>query len=291
MQTSLFSPPPPLAHCKPSDYAPSQRRTHPHISGVAPLCQNTHTTTTTSALAQYMLQFPRGTPNRHLAAYSSVRHTQQQHRTQLAAERSKWNPHNDPHSGGTDPHATLFVARLPYAATEVDLQRAFSAFGSVQHVRVVRGNAKGSRGYGFVVFSDPSACRLAVRETGVHRGVEIMGVRCLVDVERARAAEYFLPRRLGGGLGGRGRRSGRGRGSGSGRNPVAVQHHQYAHPHAHSRRRDDYRPPHREFRGPSRYAQPKAQVEAQGEERRQYRSRTARTGVPPSAERPAMPDY
>ena len=130
----------------------------------------------------------------------------------------------------TDPYCTIFVGRLPYDINELELQNIFSKYGNIDRVRIVRekevktngkckskkgkklsknkdtdeNNKLKSRGYGFIVFSNPMSSKKCIRETGVRRGIEIHGRRCIVDYERGRTNKYFVPSRFGGGLGNRG---------------------------------------------------------------------------------------
>lgn len=193
----LFEPMAPLPYKKPIDYPPQKRRTNPNISPLSNLLNS-------SQFSIYKKQYPKGTKNGHLSPQSNLDRKLQQNNILLQGEFEKWDPQNDPHMSNTDPYRTIFVGRLPYGATEVDLQKAFGGYGSIELVRVVRDKESKSRGYGFVVFSDPMVAKLTTRECGVHRGIEILGRRCIVDIERGRTVTYFKPRRLGGGLGGRG---------------------------------------------------------------------------------------
>jgi U11/U12 small nuclear ribonucleoprotein SNRNP35 len=100
-----------------------------------------------------------------------------------------------------DPLRTLFVGHLHPAVTDDSLRVAFQRFGTVQHVRVVRDVATGaSRGYGFVTFKHESDFKDAWYDA---QGMEIGGMRVLVEYERARVTKGWKPRRLGGGYGGR----------------------------------------------------------------------------------------
>lgn len=38
-----------------------------------------------------------------------------------------------------------------------------------------------SRKYAFIVFSNPISSKKCIRETGIHRGINIHGRRCIVD--------------------------------------------------------------------------------------------------------------
>ncbi|KAL2053096.1 hypothetical protein ABVK25_006733 [Lepraria finkii] len=112
-----------------------------------------------------------------------------------------------------DAFKTLFVARLSYDTTEKDLEREFGRFGPIERIRVVTDTAeskedakpkkkkKSHRGYAFVVYEREKDMKAAYKETD---GIRIKDRRVLVDVERGRTVKGWRPRRLGGGLGGRG---------------------------------------------------------------------------------------
>ncbi|KAL3231006.1 Uncharacterized protein RNJ44_00645 [Nakaseomyces bracarensis] len=178
-----------------------------------------------SLARQYHSEFP-ASRNGHLETYAEVSRRQKEHAAQVRNDLQHWDPHNDVNLNGTDPYRTVFVGRLPYATDELTLQKVFSKYGEIVRVRVVRqrvsqegskqkynqkqeqkqkqiGDAK-SRGYAFIVFKEQDAARICTRDIGVHRGIEIDGRRCIVDIERGRTVKFFKPRRLGGGLGGRG---------------------------------------------------------------------------------------
>ncbi|OBA17000.1 hypothetical protein METBIDRAFT_135582 [Metschnikowia bicuspidata var. bicuspidata NRRL YB-4993] len=109
-----------------------------------------------------------------------------------------------------DPYRTVFVARLYYSMTELDLSKAFAQYGSIDSVRIVRHTETGaSRGYGFVVFereADAKNCIHELAPTGLAvdppKGSSTRRT-ILVDMERGRLIRSWRPRRLDGGLGGR----------------------------------------------------------------------------------------
>lgn len=104
-----------------------------------------------------------------------------------------------------DPYNTVFVARLDYKLTEIDISQAMSKFGPINSIRIVRNTQTNkSRGYGFVVFEKDMDAKACVRELAA-TGLKIPGVSrtILVDMERGRIIRNWKPRRLGGGLGGR----------------------------------------------------------------------------------------
>ncbi|CAL9734086.1 U1 small nuclear ribonucleoprotein 70 kDa homolog [Monosporozyma servazzii] len=227
--TRLFQPGPPLKHLKQVDYPIYERQTNPNIAGLSSYL--TH-------LSDYQKKFPHGSRNQYLNIQSKIITKQDKHQRKLTENYKHWNPHNDPHMKNTDPFCTIFVGRLPYDVDELELQNHFSRFGDIEKVRIVRekepsidptqnknkkkkkkgkvakvsasprekvGNVKAKpRGYGFIVFSDPMSSKKCIRETGVHRGIEIHGRKCIVDYERGRTNKYFVPTRFGGGLGNRG---------------------------------------------------------------------------------------
>lgn len=193
----LFKPRPPLEYKKPVDYPPEQRQTCPHIKGVSQLLE--------SSLQSYLDQFPQGSENTYLQEYEKASSSKAQEIQKLETKVRKWNPSADPNIKDTDPYRTVFVGRLPYDSTEMELQREFSKFGDIERIRVVRDKiTNASKGYGFVMFVSPQSSKTACREIGIHRGLELKGRRIIVDIERGRTVKYFKPRRLGGGLGGRG---------------------------------------------------------------------------------------
>ncbi|OLL23147.1 U1 small nuclear ribonucleoprotein [Neolecta irregularis DAH-3] len=122
----------------------------------------------------------------------------QQERLKLAFE--KWKPGDDPMVRG-DPYKTLFISRLNYQVNEQDLDREFVKFGPIEKIRVVKDKENKQRGYAFIVYERERDMKAAYKETD---GLKIKGRRIVVDVERGRTVKGWKPRRLGGGLGGRG---------------------------------------------------------------------------------------
>lgn len=225
--TKLFQPGPPLKYLKQVDYPIHERQTNPNITGLSSYL---------TQLLDYEKKFPHGSRNKYLNIHSKILTKQEKHLQKLNESYRHWNPHNDPHMKNTDPFCTIFVGRLPYDVDELELQNIFNRFGDIERIRIVKekepsidpkksktkktkgkvskptestsvnvtsGKAK-PRGYGFIVFSDPMSSKKCIRETGVHRGIEIHGRKCIVDYERGRTNKYFVPTRFGGGLGNRG---------------------------------------------------------------------------------------
>ena len=98
----------------------------------------------------------------------------------------------------------IFVGNLSYQTTETDLEAAFSAYGAVERVSIVRDRETGQpRGFAFVEMTDGTAAQNAIN--GMN-GKQING-RTL-NVNEARPREERAPRSGGGGYrgGGGGRR-------------------------------------------------------------------------------------
>merc|ERR1712078_505564 len=96
------------------------------------------------------------------------------------------------------PFKTLFVARVSYDTTEKKLKREFEVFGSIKRTRMIYDQKGKPRGYAFVEFEHERDLKNAYKQGD---GKKIDGRRVMVDVERGRTVEGWLPRRLGGGRG------------------------------------------------------------------------------------------
>ncbi len=95
----------------------------------------------------------------------------------------------------------IYVGNLSREATEEDLRQAFSAFGQVESVNIIKDKFSGeSRGFGFVTMPTQQEAMNAIAEMN---GKEIKGQ--VVNVNEARPRP---PMRHGGGGGGGGRRGG-----------------------------------------------------------------------------------
>ena len=100
-----------------------------------------------------------------------------------------------------DAHKTLFVGRLSYDTTADTLFREFGRSGAILRLRLVQDRKTGkSRGYAFIEFKHTRDCDHAYK--AMHQQV-IDGRTILVDIERERVQPGWVPRRLGGGLGGK----------------------------------------------------------------------------------------
>ncbi|KAL3923245.1 MAG: hypothetical protein SGILL_001762 [Bacillariaceae sp.] len=100
---------------------------------------------------------------------------------------------------GMNCYNTLFVGRLAYEVTERKLLREMEAFGPVKDIKLVVNKDGKSRGFGYVEYENEEDMKRAYRAAN---GMRIEGRFIVVDVERGHTVPAFLPRRLGGGLGG-----------------------------------------------------------------------------------------
>ncbi|KAH6935435.1 hypothetical protein HPB50_005749 [Hyalomma asiaticum] len=117
----------------------------------------------------------------------------------LEQDIALWDPYNNS-SGTMDPFKTLFVARINYDTSESKLRREFEVFGPIKKIVIVHNKITGKpRGYAFVEYEHERDMHSAYKHAD---GKKIDGRRVLVDVERGRTVKGWLPRRLGGGLGG-----------------------------------------------------------------------------------------
>jgi U1 small nuclear ribonucleoprotein len=101
---------------------------------------------------------------------------------------------------GMNCYNTLFVGRMAYEVTERKLLREMETFGPVKDIKIVKDKKEGkSRGYAFVEYDHEEDMKRAYRAAD---GMRIEGREIVADVERGHTVPSWLPRRLGGGLGG-----------------------------------------------------------------------------------------
>lgn len=121
-------------------------------------------------------------------------------RAHLCSSASLYDPLGDPKLLG-DPYCTLFVARLSHQTTEHTLRKAMRKYGRVNNLRLVRHIVTGaSRGYAFVEFETEREMRRAYKDA--HHSI-IDDCEIIVDYNRQQLMHGWIPRRLGGGLGGK----------------------------------------------------------------------------------------
>ncbi|KAF0476680.1 RNA-binding domain-containing protein [Gigaspora margarita] len=119
----------------------------------------------------------------------------------LRAQNACYVPPSNEEGLTSDPFKTLFVGRLNPITTEKTLKNTFEKFGSIKHIRLVRNLVTGdSRGYAFIEFTHEKSCQEAYKNS---YKMIIDDRQILTDYERSRTMEGWVPRRLGGGFGGR----------------------------------------------------------------------------------------
>ncbi|GAP90044.1 putative U1 small nuclear ribonucleoprotein [Rosellinia necatrix] len=197
---ALFAPRPPLRWLPAPDHPAEERKTN-KIGGLADYLPH---------LAAYKEQDGYVPTESWLQARDRKKLEKQEQQVKLLTEGpSGYNPADDNNVRG-DPFKTLIVARLSYEANESDLEKEFGRFGPIERIRIItdthaheRPNKKKKphRGYAFVVFDREKDMRAALEGCD---GIRIKDRRIKVDVERGRTVKGWKPRRLGGGLGGRG---------------------------------------------------------------------------------------
>ncbi|KAM6540023.1 hypothetical protein FALCPG4_001767 [Fusarium falciforme] len=197
---ALFAARPPLRWVEPPDHAPQDRKTAP-ISGVAQFLPE---------LQKYKETDVYNPTESWLQARDRKKQEKKQNLEELVTQAPKlYKPNEDPNVRG-DAFKTLIVARLSYDADERDLEKEFGRFGPIERIRIIvdthahekpNKKKKPHRGYAFVVFEREKDMRAALDACD---GIRIKDRRIKVDVERGRTVKGWRPRRLGGGLGGRG---------------------------------------------------------------------------------------
>ncbi|KAG9447109.1 hypothetical protein H6P81_013237 [Aristolochia fimbriata] len=120
------------------------------------------------------------------------------YRALLCQSAGLYDPHGDPKVIG-DPYCTLFVGRLSRSTSEETLKKAMSRYGKVNNLRLVR-DIGASRGYAFVEYETERDMRRAYEEAHHSR---IDDHEIIVDYNRQQLMPGWIPRRLGGGLGGK----------------------------------------------------------------------------------------
>ncbi|XP_064395683.1 U11/U12 small nuclear ribonucleoprotein 35 kDa protein-like [Halichondria panicea] len=101
----------------------------------------------------------------------------------------------------SDPEKTIFIARLSHRTTQEVLCRAFTKYGEIKNCHLVRDIVTGrSSGYAFIEFETVEEAETAYEEC---HDMFLDGSQLVVDYEAERLLPGWVPRRLGGGLGGK----------------------------------------------------------------------------------------
>ncbi|CAI0397134.1 unnamed protein product [Linum tenue] len=129
-----------------------------------------------------------------------VPHDNAVYRAQLCSSAGLYEPSGDPKIIG-DPYCTIFVGRLSHFTDDQSLRKAMSKYGHVKNLRIVRDIVTGaSRGYAFVEFETEREMYRAYKDA--HRSY-VDDSEILVDYNRQQLMPGWIPRRLGGGFGGK----------------------------------------------------------------------------------------
>jgi len=116
----------------------------------------------------------------------------------IRALEAKYKPNKDVIG---DPEKTVFVARLNPKTNEETLESVFSEYGEIERLRLVRDIVTGySKSYAFIEYVQEKSATKAQIEAN---NIEIDGCEIFVDYECERTLKGWIPRRLGGGFGGK----------------------------------------------------------------------------------------
>jgi len=119
------------------------------------------------------------------------------HTQKITDAKSQYDPHKVEDST-SDPFKTLFIARISYDTQERKLKKEFEHWGPIKKCRMIQDLNGKPRGYAFIEFEHERDLKNAYKQGD---GKKIDSRRVLVDVERGRTVEGWMPRRLGGGRG------------------------------------------------------------------------------------------
>ncbi|KAG8195597.1 hypothetical protein JTE90_017895 [Oedothorax gibbosus] len=186
---ALFAPRDPIPYLPPVDKLPYEKQTAGY-SGISAFVHLFEDPAITPASVKYVSREERQEYKRKAKAEATA--------YKLEQDIALWSPSDNPLST-SDPYKTLFVARVNYNTSEAKLRREFEIYGQVKKVSIVHDKSGKPRGYAFIEYDRERDMHTAYKHAD---GKKIDGRRVLVDVERGRTVKGWLPRRLGGGLGG-----------------------------------------------------------------------------------------
>jgi len=192
---ALFAPREPIPYLPPSSKLPTEKKNVHEYHGIGAL------------ISDHRVQWerPEDTPippkveMRNERLERKHKEKEEQVAYKLEQEIALWDP-NSRENSTQDPFKTLFVARINYDTSQSKLRREFEQFGSIKSIHLVQDSNTGKpRGYAFIEYEHERDMHSAYKHAD---GMKMDGRRVLVDVERSRTVKGWLPRRLGGGLGG-----------------------------------------------------------------------------------------
>jgi len=189
---ALFAPREPIPYLPPPDKLPHEKKNVHNYLGVAQyIAGNFETPEETPP--------PTKVETREERLVRKKRDKEEQVAYKLEQEIALWDPTAN-EEATTDPFKTLFVSRINYDTSESKIRREFESYGPVKSIRMIHDQNTGKpKGYAFIEFEHEKDMHCAYKHAD---GKKLDGRRVLVDVERARTVRGWLPRRLGGGLGG-----------------------------------------------------------------------------------------
>jgi U1 small nuclear ribonucleoprotein 70kDa len=192
---ATFVPNPPLKYLPPPITKKTKKQSIPPMTGVFQLLSNFETTTTPPP------RTVQPTPQSiRIQARNVKREQVQQQLLPFIEEYRNFQRDCGGEYHGMNCYNTLFVGRLAYEVTERKLLREMETFGPVKDIKLVTDPTTGkSRGYAFVEYDNEEDMKRAYRAAD---GMRLEGRSIVVDVERGHTVPTWLPRRLGGGLGG-----------------------------------------------------------------------------------------
>jgi len=188
---ALFAPRDPVPYLPPVDKLPHEKKVTHNYQGIANYVHLFEDPVDTPA--------PVGVETREERRERRKREKAEQVAYKLEQEIALWDPNAIDATMG-DPFKTLFTARVNFYTSESKLRREFEQYGPVKSIKMVHNTKNGKpRGYAFIEYEHEKDMHSAYKHAD---GKKIDGRRVLVDVERGRTVKGWLPRRLGGGLGG-----------------------------------------------------------------------------------------
>ena len=120
-------------------------------------------------------------------------------RASVRAANSKYDPFT--RENVSNPNSTVFVHSLPAKTRKDDLYKYFGGYGPIRSIALPQcPMTKVLRGYAFVEFENIKDALVAFKEA--HQ-TKLLGKEIFVDFMRAKAQDGWVPRREGGGVGGK----------------------------------------------------------------------------------------